>query len=237
MKKNLFIAELLILLFCLSGCSVAYDDSVHTARFYFYNFTDEPFYAKLTPKDFKAQEKFRQQKTDYIYPKADNEESTEPDFSFSWIPGEFYIKAFSEESQEYSADLDIYIGKKKKITLETNAFNGVPSAEDYDCQVCVVQTFTQKEYTEESYQKNLDLITDYADKEKFSSIYVQQYSSERQTHYYGRNNTFYDVFMNKDSIRDAEKVIEKYGLEKGPVVYLLFVEEKRGAMKYEYREY
>lgn len=236
MKKTLTLATFVIFLFSLCCCSVAYDDSVHTTRLYFYNYTDKPFYVKLSPKNFKAKEKFRQHKTDFIYPATDDEAKTEPDITFSWIPGEFYYNYMKDKSMEYESNLQFYFDKRHFFSIENTIFFGIPSAEDFDGSYLVAKTFTKKEYLEEDFQKNLELITEEADKMTFSSVYEKNYDSERQNYYYVRANPFYDIFLNKDCVKDVEKVIEKYGLEKGPDVYIIFSNETRGPLKYELKD-
>lgn len=236
MKKALLFVSILALTICLIGCGTAYDGSTHTARFYFYNYTDEPYFAKLIPDNVKSHEKFRIHTTDYIQPKTDDSVVTEPEFSFEWIPGEFYLYTYpNEKSQDYDAHLEFYKSKREKIKTENEIFPEIPSAQDYEASFFLIQTFTKAEMSEQEMNDSLAAITDDSDKAAFSSMYVMAYVPENLEKPYLRDECTASPIVYKNRLRQAENIIERYGLEKGPKSYLFAKEATKGELTYEYR--
>lgn len=246
--KRVFFTSLLIL-FCLgvAGCTrviEATDDSVHTANFYFYNYTNSEFFVKLTPTEFRGKQKFRIQKSDYIPVKIDDEIITEPDFSFEWIPGDFYLNITDKEnifSVDHPATLDFFTSKKNKIKFENVVFfSGVPSAQDFDAVFYVIETFCIPKMPLADYLDCINKITDLEDKASFEGLY-RLYENLEDSHYAEiriskikspDENLNENIYI-KDYIRKVEDIVTKYDLLKGNPVFYFLSDEVSGDMDFE----
>lgn len=244
MKRNIILISLMLaVVLSFTACDqivVAKDNSVHTANFYFYNYTNQEFYAKLIPNEFRGKQKFRIQKTKYISPKADDEKITEPDFSFEWIPGDFYLNLTQGKSEEYDADLKFFTSKKNELKIEgVDYYPGVPSAQDYWGRFYLVETFCKKKLAAEEYTQYLSTITDQEDKELFEAFYQWNFSSENPLYQIIISSLMKDglplekAIDKKNFIREIETIYEKYDLPKGETIVFLFTEEETGDLDYE----
>lgn len=227
-----------------SGCDhivEATDDSLHSAYFYFYNYTNQEFYAKLTPTDFRGKQKFRIQKSGYIPIKTDDEKITEPSFSFEWIPGDFYINLTQNKSEEHTADLQFFNHRKELPIVDCTYFRGVPSAQDYFVHFYVVECKYKKTLSSDEMNSCIEKITDNDELALFCEFY--NYNPEAPQDEY--NFSFYYVKRNgvyletpieiKNYIREIEAIITKYDLPTRESVCYLFNEAFVGDLDYELR--
>lgn len=226
MKNYFKIAMLLAVIISFSSCDhivEATDYSLHTANFYFYNYTNQEFFAKLEPTDFRAKQKFRIQKSKYIKPKYDDELLTEADFSFEWVPGDFYYNVTFDSPENNPATLRFFTSKNQEMQLRDSCyFTGVPSAQDYDIAVYIIETFLKEKMTVEEFNICMEKITDADKAALFSEFYFYTdmgYDFEMPYYHFSilsltKNGEWVrKPIAKKNYLREIEAIVEEYDLD------------------------